>query len=716
MNKIILEGNILNKVFQNSNFSQNQKNSNLFNAVKIYEKVPNSINNFESNVGLVVGKVQSGKTANIITLTALAFDNDCKLVIMLLSDTNSLLTQNYERIASSFKDCEDVVVFKESSDGQFAAIGEEQLKKLYKRDKKIIICSLKHYAHIKNLYETIKNTGYRNDYSLIIDDEGDDISQNTSKNKFGMGTTGNIEENERTRNNKEIVNLKATLEKCGYISLTATPEAPVFLQTFQALSPNYCVTLKPGIGYSGLLTFHQTDSKYIKEIDDYNCLIEDRGIPNSLMDAISFFFAGCIYTFKNKGKKVIHSMMIHPSKTIVAHDNVYKKLSQRLKLLEHNLLRKEESGKDFFEQVSYNYKIISNLNEEISYDDLLYVIDNYNINNINGKQIEKDINNLITLFPYNIFIGGDLLDRGITIPNLAVSYIIRDSKKGQVDTLLQRARWFGYKEEYLETCKIYMPSLLANKYNEIIDTEESLWEFLDECSDMNYDLKNCRFSLDINSSILNPTSNSKASYEFGYANVNSIRQQKNFTINNDFNNENLILVRSFDWEKSYKLDYNNVQKHRYINIDLSRFDEFISKYHFSDYNNEQSDCLNKDLIVKYIHENIARYGNTVSLVDMRYEYNEERSVYNENCIRNLLQGRSEGKVEGDKDFYYGDRYLPEMKNKISIQIHHVKLKINNSNYYKYGDEVIMLVLCMPKDFVIKNYVIRKDISDANRIY
>ena len=690
MNNYVIDGQILTKVFENSKFGQNQKNANLENAIRIYNKIPNSKNSFSSNVGLVVGKIQSGKTANIITLSGLALDNDTKLIIMLLSDTTNLLDQNYGRIYKSFDDCKDVLVFKEAEDGDFKGIDSESLNKLYNRGKRIIICSLKHYEHINTIASKLKGTGYATDYTMIIDDEGDDISQNTAKEKYAISEDGKTFENDRSTNNNSIYELKKVLDNCGYISLTATPEAPIFLQSFQELSPNYCITLQPGIGYTGLTTFHQSDSEYVEVINDYDCLVKDSGVPDSLINSVAFFFAGCIYRKNKNFKDDLHSMMIHPAKEIFKHDNVYSKLKMRLKLLEKSLLRDESSGLDFLDLVAEQYKKISKELYRVQKDELLYVFNNYKISNINGREPERDINRIVKIFPYNIFIGGDLLDRGITIPNLAVSYIIRDSKKGQVDTLLQRARWFGYKKDYLMTCRVYMPGSLAEKYTEILETEDSLWDFLEECSEMDYDLKNCEFSLDINSTILNPTSSSKASYEFGYSNITSVKQQKNFTINNEQNNSNILLVRNFNWNNSYKLEYNKVQTHRCLNLNINEINSFIDNYNFSEYN-VQKDSLDKQLLKKYISENIEKYGNTVTLIDMRYDSYEERSVYNDNCIRNLMQGRSEGKDKNDFDYYPGDRYLPEMKNKISLQIHHVKLKIKDSQYYQYGDEVIMLV-------------------------
>ena len=100
---MITNGDILKQVFVNGNYSDEQQKSTLTNAQRIYSKLPSSTNDINSNVGLVVGRVQSGKTANIITLSALALDNDYKVIILFLSDTNNLLTQNTERFVKNGK-------------------------------------------------------------------------------------------------------------------------------------------------------------------------------------------------------------------------------------------------------------------------------------------------------------------------------------------------------------------------------------------------------------------------------------------------------------------------------------------------------------------------------------------------------------------------------------------------------------------------------------
>lgn len=48
--------------------------------------------------------------------------------------------------------------------------------------------------------------------------------------------------------------------------------------------------------------------------------------------------------------------------------------------------------------------------------------------------------------PYNIFVGGNILDRGITIPNLIAFYYGRNPRTMQADTVLQHSRMYGNRD------------------------------------------------------------------------------------------------------------------------------------------------------------------------------------------------------------------------------------------------------------------------------
>jgi hypothetical protein len=64
-----------------------------------------------------------------------------------------------------------------------------------------------------------------------------------------------------------------------------------------------------------------------------------------------------------------------------------------------------------------------------------------------------------------IAIGGDKLSRGLTLEGLSVSYYLRASR--MYDTLMQMGRWFGYRDSYLDVCRIYTTEELMEWYRHI---------------------------------------------------------------------------------------------------------------------------------------------------------------------------------------------------------------------------------------------------------
>ena len=71
-----------------------------------------------------------------------------------------------------------------------------------------------------------------------------------------------------------------------------------------------------------------------------------------------------------------------------------------------------------------------------------------------------------------IAIGGLALSRGLTLEGLVISYILRNTATS--DTLMQMARWFGYRPDYEDLCRVYLPKELLDHYVEIHEAIEEL--------------------------------------------------------------------------------------------------------------------------------------------------------------------------------------------------------------------------------------------------
>ena len=71
-----------------------------------------------------------------------------------------------------------------------------------------------------------------------------------------------------------------------------------------------------------------------------------------------------------------------------------------------------------------------------------------------------------------IAIGGLALSRGLTLEGLTVSYILRNTAAS--DTLMQMARWFGYRPGFEKICRIFLPEASLDHYEYVEEAIEEL--------------------------------------------------------------------------------------------------------------------------------------------------------------------------------------------------------------------------------------------------
>ena len=115
------------------------------------------------------------------------------------------------------------------------------------------------------------------------------------------------------------------------------------------------------------------------------------------------------------------------------------------------------------------YSKIADLDEEGELEGLITEIDVKEVNS--DSDIMKLLNDAGELRLENsitIFVGGQVLDRGITIPNMINFFYGRDPKTMQQDTVVQHCRMFGYRSaELLSVTRFYTTRRLFNNMHEI---------------------------------------------------------------------------------------------------------------------------------------------------------------------------------------------------------------------------------------------------------
>ena len=271
----------------------------------------------------------------------------------------------------------------------------------------------------------------------------------------------------------------------------------------------------PGDGYCGLQEFHgENADKYIKEIPiDDGDLLGETGIPNSVYEAISMFFVGNAIR-QSRGDMGNHAMLVHPSQRKINHKLVEKKLQSLLDDWKAEARAKWAGNND----ISYRNlrdHLVAAYNSFVqdgvicpSFDRLERTILHRIIecSPVHICNSDENASSNSELYKTNIFVGGNLVERGITIKGLAVTYITRRAKgKSNVDNTEQRARWFGYKAGYLDVCRVFTTAQIKRDFTSILEHDEDMWASIERAHDRGVPFKEMPRIFKLSNSVLQLT-------------------------------------------------------------------------------------------------------------------------------------------------------------------------------------------------------------------
>ncbi len=457
---------IFSSYLKKKGFSINAINSVLLKAKQVYD----CLSKHRKNIGMLVGKVQSGKTTVFSGVISHYFDKGYDICIVLTSLENVLHDQTYERMSETFKGNGNSKVDIFTCDSFLTRNSHKRLEKVkddFKNKHKYIVTILKN-KQIEKINEVLlKHKIWGNKKILIIDDEAD------------LASTGSNDSEDVRFANNAIKNLLSSIPNYNYLSVTATPQAQVLLKEDDAVKPKHVFTYEPGKGYMGIEEFFNADSffKFV-ENEDWGSK-ELNSLPETLKEAIIRYFINVSCFIKDKGYIQPTTMLVH---TTIAIEDHYRIMRLIIKFKE-NLLRTlslDKSSLDYKIAIEQIQKIFDESNYDMSWDDdyidLLNSIIRYtNINIINSDSDDVIIENI-----NNIVLGSKKVERGVTLDNLLVTYITNyHDGVTAVDTVLQRARWFGYREGIRKYITIYITKQLFTEYKDyILPSELELWERL----------------------------------------------------------------------------------------------------------------------------------------------------------------------------------------------------------------------------------------------
>ena len=656
------DGKEINTVRQHLSMSEREKDRTILTAIKLLGNCSNPHEEAKHKVGLAVGKVQSGKTSNYICMTALALDNDYKIVIIFGGTSKVLAKQTYDRVYDNFeiKDrTEDSDLCLLTTSNNLSQYSATDLQNLYRSGKKIIITALKAYTHIKKVTSILKKAGLDRVPTLIIDDEGDQASLN-----------GAVKKNKTTTTYREFLNLFDGLEFSTFMSVTATPQANFLIDDADKLSPDFCELLTPGDSYCGGNVFHSEKfTKYISEIPiNENIMIDSNvGIPESFEKALSTFFVGGVIR-KFRGDNSVHSMLIHPSVKLADHSEVESKVNSVLKKYSNCCLSQEDDQQaSFYNFVKLGYEELDKtISETFNLEDIVNELKqdffNRKVIVLNGENDTQEVKYVD--FKYFIIIGGSMVERGLTVKNLACTYIVRTSKgKENADTVSQRCRWYGYKSSknisYLDVCRVFMTDEMAEGFYKLKLGEDSMWETIKVGIKEGIPLKEMPrlFELDPH---FNPTRKNVTAYieELKFGKFATQRSIKNMDHPEIILDEFMNLLGNYEKETLYG-NYT-----LYKDVDYNALYSIIDKY----YKNEELKFNYKYVLAAKMMLERKEKPLVLNVIIMRDNVGEERTVYEDYTVSNIMQGENPA-----PNYYPGDDSLyPD----IQLQIHKVKPKKN----------------------------------------
>ena len=490
------------------------------------DKLMNPVKGFsQRDPGLLLGKIQSGKTRAFVGIIGLMFDKGIDIAIVLTKGTKALAQQTKTRMEDEFS------AFASRSTLGLPVIEVSDI--LNRRNgfthrelnnKNIIICK-KEKNNMSILNGIAHINGFDQKKILIVDDEADFASRNYT-NANGMTDLAAIA--------NAIDSLVASLPYCYYLQVTATPyslylqpdgclnlssggTAMPFKPRFTCLLPIYPEYVggeqyfhdsqNPNSMYSHLYrdvsekcreAISKIDRRYINNVATSPSLTELREAIMGYFMATAIrriqennrvdYLSSCIVHVEIAKEKhewegqLIITLTEEWEKAIRANNGVLPQtMDAMIDVLYADYVDSITKGRNNGELPSTTMiPPKADVRVEIA---SLFLNKDYRIEVINSDQdvpalLDKD-GQLKLTHAVNIFVGGQILDRGITIANLLCFFYGRNPRKLQQDTVLQHSRMYGNRSKLdMAVTRFYTTFRLYSLVAEINELDEQLRQWL----------------------------------------------------------------------------------------------------------------------------------------------------------------------------------------------------------------------------------------------
>ena len=204
----------------------------------------------QRRTGLVLGKIQAGKTMNFTGVVAMAADSGIRVAVVLAGTKNMLKDQTTSRLQGDLGN-KHLVHFEYGTSTQPSELSRA-LKRAMRRDKMLVIYILKRSGRrngksIDGLVDILRKLPPQlkafvdNSGAIIIDDESDEASLDGNKRSRLRSKNKCAPPKKPTATYSAVVGLRQMFRTVTYLQYTATPQANLLLDRIDLLSPDFCV-------------------------------------------------------------------------------------------------------------------------------------------------------------------------------------------------------------------------------------------------------------------------------------------------------------------------------------------------------------------------------------------------------------------------------------------------------------------------------------------
>lgn len=475
--------------------------------------------------GMVVGHVQSGKTANYTGLICKAADAGYRLIIVIAGIHNNLRNQTQARIDEGFigRDTGKSQEKKTGAAKHIIGVGHfdnnrtpvsltNTLRDFNKSSAStntseidsykvpVVLVIKKNHKTLENLIEWLGDNSAKGDREMIdqpmllIDDEADNASINT---KYGKKLV--------TKINGQIRDLLNLFHRSCYVGYTATPFANIFIDPDQDdemfnedLFPrDFIIGLGAPSNYFGpnrifIEGVDENKSVWIRHIDDNEPVFPVThkidhpfdSIPASLAKALRVFLLSRVIRNLRGQKKSHCSMLVNASRFTTVRGRIRNRLHEELERIQNAVRINASLGPSALKnkEIASLYEVWESEYKnhtpdwDIVQSELLDAIASAKVVEVNSKENNLKYSESGERGQTVVAIGGFSLSRGLTLEGLTVTWFLRNTM--MYDTLMQMGRWFGYRPNYEDLCRIWMPKKAAQWYTFIANSTEELHEEL----------------------------------------------------------------------------------------------------------------------------------------------------------------------------------------------------------------------------------------------